>query len=209
MMNSHFVNYWASFVNSYRTLHSLTQEQLATQLGVSQQMVSRWEAGQQLPDPRSQAVLRSVLGESDLSSKKNWIERVRRAAGYEALLDASLTLLSVSDAVTDRSDMPAEHAIGRPFANFFPADRPKIAEKAVEAGFFDGALARVSLMSEVNLGTRTFHAFTDLWPVVTSDSGILMHCIIVRVPGPQNLGVESVRVENLVMQPNNLVGQPD
>jgi transcriptional regulator with XRE-family HTH domain len=193
-------------VFSYRSLHDLTQEDLAEKLKVSQQTISRWEAGQQVPDPRSQAMLRAVLGEADLSSKKNWIERVRRASGVEVLLDSQLVYLAVSDALARAIDTPAEKMIGKPSAKFVPAARPMLVEKAVEDGFFEGAFARLSYDSQVNLGHHTLNTHLDVWPVATSDAGILMHVVITPVKGEQNPGLEKLIVSNFVAEPNRFVG---
>lgn len=209
MTEPHWANYWAAFVYSYRNLHLLTQDQLAEKLGVSQQTVSRWEAGQQVPDPRSQAVLRKVLGEADLASKKNWIERVRRASGQEVLIGPDLILMSVSGTLASDLDVPPEKMIGKPYARFLPMNRPRFVEKAVEQGFFDGAFARLSYRTEVNLGHATYHTLTDVWPVVTTDAGVLMHVVLMRVPGPQNPGLEGLKVSDLVQEPNNFVGHAE
>lgn len=201
------VNYWASFVFSYRRLHSLTQDQLAEKLKVSQQTVSRWEAGQQVPDPHSQAVLRQVLGESDLTSQKNWIERIQRASGFEALIDRELRVLSASMKMQERFDTPLERSAGRHIKEFFPSNRPQSLEKAVEAGIFDGTLAGVHWTSEVNFGHRTYHADTDIWPVLTSDAGILLQIVVAPKPGRQNPGAEGVITVEVVMNRNDFVGQ--
>lgn len=207
MSDPHQVNYWASFVYSYRNLHGLTQEQLSTRLGVSQQTVSRWEAGQQVPDPRSQAVLREVLGEADLNSKKNWIERVRRASGFEVLIDRNINLLSVSETAAGWADRPAEQILGKPYAKFLPADRPRHVEKAAAEGFFDGAISRMYSDTVINLGHATHHVQTDTWPVMTSDAGVLMHMVVSFTTGPQFPGLEGLKATNFVMEPNDLVGQ--
>lgn len=200
------VNYWGSFVFSYRRLHAMTQEQLADKLNVSQQTVSRWEAGQQVPDPRSQATLRAVLGEADLASKKIWIERVRRASGVEALLDRSLSFLSISPGLAAGVDMTAEQLIGRPFSKFLPSSRPKKVEKAVEDGFFEGAFARLHYVAEINYGPHAFNVAADIWPVATSDAGILMHVVYTPVTGPQTPGLEGLRISEFLAEPNNFVG---
>lgn len=206
MTDARLVNYWASFVYSYRNLHDLTQDQLAERLKVSQQTVSRWEAGQQAPDPRSQATLRQVLGEADLSSKKNWIERVRRASGHEVLIDARMHFLSVSAAIAQISDTPPESMIGKPYAKFLPKARPMLVEKAVEEGFFQGAFARLSYGSQLNLGHLTLNCLVDVWPVATPDAGILMHVVMTFQKGPQNPGQSDLVVTDFVAAPNTFVG---
>jgi transcriptional regulator with XRE-family HTH domain len=209
MTDARFVNYWASFVSSYRNLHNLTQDQLAERLNVSQQTVSRWEAGQQAPDPRSQATLRQVLGEADLSSKKNWIERVRRASGHEVLVDSRLYLLSVSAAMAQTSDKPPEQMIGKPYAKFLPPSRPLLVEKAVEDGFFEGAFSRLSYGAQLNYGHVTLNSHVDVWPVATPDAGVLMHVVMTFRKGPQNPGQNNLVVSDFVAVPNDFVGQAD
>jgi transcriptional regulator with XRE-family HTH domain len=207
MADPGFVNYWASFVYSYRNLHGLTQGELAERLNVSQQTVSRWEAGQQVPDPRSQATLRAVLGEADLSAKKNWIERVRRSSGIEVLIDANLALLSVSEPLAHAIDTTPERLIGKPYAKMLPADRPRHVEKAVQDGFFQGAFSRLSYCAQINFGHLTYNTKSDIWPVATPDAGILMHVVITPVKGPQEPGKEGLTIENFVAEPNDFVGQ--
>lgn len=206
MSDAQPVNYWGSFVFSYRRLHALTQEHLANKLNVSQQTVSRWEAGQQVPDPHSQATLRAVLGEADLGSKKIWTERVRRSSGIEALLDSSLVFLSVSAGLAAGVDMTEESMIGRPYAKFLPAGRPMLVEKAVREGFFEGAHARLHYVAEINYGPLVYNVAADIWPVATSDAGILMHVVYTPISGPQTPGHEGLRISGFQAEPNTFVG---
>lgn len=53
-----------AFIAALRKEHSMTQEQLAEQLGVSNRSVSRWENGNTLPDYSLMQTLASVLGVS-------------------------------------------------------------------------------------------------------------------------------------------------
>lgn len=200
------INYWGSFVFSYRRLHDLTQDQLAEKLNVSQQTVSRWEAGQQIPDPRSQAALRAVLGESDLQSVKAWTERVRRSSGYEVLLDTSLKIVAISRSISDSFDILPEACAGRPIADYFPKDRPKFMEQAQERGFFEGALSGVHYTVTVDEGTRSVFFDVNLWPAMTSDMGIFMHLVCVPMMGVQRRGRDGIEVTKVRFEENDFVG---
>ncbi len=55
-------NIWPRLIGQYRKRHALTQEDFAKRFGVTQQTVSRWEAGQQAPGLDVQTTLRTALG---------------------------------------------------------------------------------------------------------------------------------------------------
>jgi transcriptional regulator with XRE-family HTH domain len=200
------VNYWGSFVLSFRRLHSLTQDQLAERLKVSQQTVSRWEAGQQIPDPRSQSALRSVLGEADLNSLKIWKERIRRASGFDALLDAELRIVCISGRIAETFDMDPEGVVGRPISEFFPADRPRFMEQALERGFFKGTLSGAHYRVTVNEGRRSVFFDINLWPALTSDAGIFMHVVANPIIGTPRPGRDSIEVADCRFDENTFVG---
>jgi transcriptional regulator with XRE-family HTH domain len=200
------VNYWAHFVYSYRRLHTITQDQLAERLGVSQQTVSRWEAGQQIPDPASQAKLRKVLGEADLNSTKNWIARVRRAAGFEILFDRELTVRSVSAAMAEIARILPEDMIGMAHDDLFPKPRPAHIERLAQEGFFDGKIVHSKFTIRSDLGPRSGGYHADVWPALTSDGGVLMHASIYPFQVEQAPGAEGMRSEDFVIEQNDLVG---
>jgi transcriptional regulator with XRE-family HTH domain len=200
------INYWAHFVFSYRRLHSITQEQLAERLEVSQQTVSRWEAGQQIPDPGSQAKLRTVLGEADLNSLKFWMARVRRASGNEILMDNKLIIRSVSASMTEVARFLPEEMIGKQFKDISPGPRPKNLEKLAESGFFEGKIVCCKFTILNDQGPRSFGFRADVWPALTSDAGVLMHACIYPFKVEHASGVERSRSEDLVIELNDLVG---
>jgi transcriptional regulator with XRE-family HTH domain len=200
------INYWAHFVFSYRRLHSITQEQLADRLEVSQQTVSRWEAGQQIPDPSSQAKLRTVLGEADLNSLKFWIARIRRAAGSEMLIDGDLVVRAISASIADIGRTLPEEMIGKKFDDIYPRPRPRNVEKLAENGFFEGKIVHSKFTMLNDQGPRSFGYHADVWPALTSDAGILMHACIYPFKVEQAPGIERSRSQDLVIELNDLVG---
>jgi transcriptional regulator with XRE-family HTH domain len=200
------INYWASFVFSYRRLHGLTQDQLADMLKVSQQTISRWEAGHQIPDPHSQSVLRLVLGEADLGSLRLWKLRVRKSAGHEFLLDRNLVILSASNPAFADYGFLAEDVLGQSAQQFIPKPRPEYLERVRDEGFFDGAIASVHVKSVHYYGPKHRSDYADWWPVLTSDAGILMHVTYYPMETPARPGHEGTEISEVSIIPNEFVG---
>ena len=199
-------SYWASFVSSYRKLHNLTQEDLAARLNVSQQTVSRWEAGQQVPDATSQAVLKQVLGEADFGSKKLLIERVRQSSGCNLLLNSNAVVVAASGAVASAINRDSSREIEvLHLDEILPLPRPGTVEMAARAGLFDGRLMSVSFTCELGFATGTQFIFTEIWPALTHDGEIFAHAVMHLQEHRPGQGEPGTRVTGLTVTPNTLV----
>lgn len=75
-------------IRCFRQEHRLSQQALASFLGVSQKTVSRWERGVDQPSPETRDRLRILLDDADGS---------RLPAVYEAVRDASIPLALIDD----------------------------------------------------------------------------------------------------------------
>jgi transcriptional regulator with XRE-family HTH domain len=64
------MNKLISKLEQYRLEHRITQQQLATKLGVSFPTVSRWLNGRAMPQPIQRYHILKLLGLSDAEKKK-------------------------------------------------------------------------------------------------------------------------------------------
>jgi transcriptional regulator with XRE-family HTH domain len=203
-------NKWAGFVRAHRLAKNMNQGAFAQLLGVSQQTVSRWESGSQIPEPPMQLKLRSMLSVTALNSLAFWRHRVSNAAGLDVLIASDLTVLAASrraaGLLADGQDMA-----GRSFPEFLPRHemaasddlRLRSIEQFREIGFFDGLIRSMRLDMEWHVPKGSCACKTDVWPVMTSDQVIVGHFSGTPVPIPEpGDGFQGIRVKNVAIRLN-------
>lgn len=199
--------FWSSFIRAYRKRHKLTQAQLAAQLGVKQQSVSRWEQGRQIPDFASQQKLRTVLGHMPLMSEADWVFRVTHSHGEEALVRPDGLIIALSPAIRAMWALPADFP-GVMVKDFLPGiEEVRAAEYAryglndfFATGIFEGAVRHLYLVLDFRAFGRVHCKGYDLWPVVTAENTVLSHVAGYDVPRPDDADqVEHFRIRKLEM----------
>jgi transcriptional regulator with XRE-family HTH domain len=76
---------WRDLVRLYRTRHGLTQERMASMLGVAQRTISRWERGEDMPSLEQQKRLRDLGWEPTGLLLKSLAVAVRHCPAPRAL----------------------------------------------------------------------------------------------------------------------------
>ncbi|HYH20488.1 MAG TPA: response regulator [Azospirillum sp.] len=85
-----------SDLRRFRKENDLSQQELATFLGVSQRTVSRWEQGIDRPTDEARARLRLLIGDADASPWPAVYDSIREAVVPMALVDGNGTVLVAS-----------------------------------------------------------------------------------------------------------------
>jgi transcriptional regulator with XRE-family HTH domain len=202
---------WASFVRAHRLSQNLNQAQFAQVMGVSQQTVSRWESGAQLPDIAIQDKLRSQLQTTALGSLAFWKRRVAASQGHDVLIARDLTILAASGKA-DRLLGPGNQGIvGRSFPDLLPEAEIGVRNsnglnsirQFSEIGFFDGLIRSIRLVMEWHVPQGSCACKTDVWPVLTSDQTIVgqFSGSPVAIP-PDARGFSGIRVLDIDIQLN-------
>jgi transcriptional regulator with XRE-family HTH domain len=174
---------WASYVRAHRLAQNLNQSQFAVVMGVSQQTVSRWESGGQVPEPAMQDKLKMQLRVTALNSIQFWKRRVALASGFDMLIGADLTILASSARVGKLLNLGENALAGVALTDVLPnpkiqdagQNRVRTIDNFREIGFFDGLIRSIRLDMEWHLQSGSCSCRTDVWPVMTSDQVILGH----------------------------------
>lgn len=179
---------WPSLISAYRLRSGLTQHSFAEKVGVTPSTVSRWESGKQMPNFKTQALLRANDVASQLRSKDEWIFRVDASCGHEMLFDSNDIILAVSDVLVGFHAMPRDQIVGLNMAEFFrDAFSPEASAShatmrdRVRDAFFSGGLRLIEQISDVSTSTGVIRFSSEIWPVVASDGEILALLIASRL----------------------------
>ncbi|MBL9096328.1 MAG: helix-turn-helix transcriptional regulator [Alphaproteobacteria bacterium] len=176
-------NIWPRLIGQYRKRHALTQEDFAKRFGVTQQTVSRWEAGQQAPGLDVQTTLRTALGLGALSDSQAWIARVNETFGREALFDQSWRVVAISDEALKHTGIARERALGRRIGDIIGVRESSAILERVP--LFDGKTRALKVSIELLLPTVRLRRDVDLWPIVTTDDKLFIHLAAFEVEMPQ------------------------
>ena len=200
---------WASFVRAHRLAMNLNQGQFAQDMGVSQQTVSRWESGAQIPDQSIQAKLKDRLRATALGSTAFWKYRVALSRGFEMLIDRDMTVLSASKKAA--ALLLSDHVEGAKLSGLLPerdiAQSPNPGLNSLEGfrdiGFFDGLIRSVRLDMEWHAASGSCACKTDFWPVLTSEQTIIGQFSGMPRPVPADpTGFKGIRVKHVDVRLN-------
>lgn len=179
---------WPALISIFRERSGLTQHAFAHSVGVTPSTVSRWESGKQLPNFKTQALLRPNVIASQLRSKDEWVFRVDASCGHEMLFDSNDIILAVSDVLVRFHAMPRDQIVGLTMAEFFrDAFSPEASaahatmRDRIRDAFFSGGLRLIEQISDVSTSTGVIRFSSEIWPVVTNDGEILALVIASRL----------------------------
>lgn len=179
---------WPALISSFRERSGFTQQAFADKMGVTPSTVSRWESGKQLPNFKTQALLRPNVVASQLRSKDEWIFRVDASSGHEILFNSNDIVLAVSDVLLRFHKMRREQIKGSSLAQFFrdafsfeASVAHSITRDQMRDSFFSGGLRLIEQVSDVSTSTGVVRFSSEIWPVVASDGEILALVIASRL----------------------------
>lgn len=189
-------NKWASFVRAHRLAQNLNQGEFAQLMGVSQQTVSRWESGGQIPDLAIQDKLRHQLQATALGSIAFWKHRVSSSHGHEVLIDRDVTVLAASRRAVELFQAGAATIDGIKLPDLLPSteipDHGPMGLTSInqfrEIGFFDGLVRSIRLDAEWHLEVGSCACRTDVWPILTSEQTIIGQFVGAPTPIAKDAG---------------------
>lgn len=202
---------WASYVRAHRLAQNLNQSEFAKVMNVSQQTVSRWESGSQIPEHDMQTKLRTQLRATALNSITYWRRRVENAASFDVLVGSDLTVLAASTRASNLFRPGGGGIAGEKFYDVVPhhevnsdeAVKVQTLQHFREIGFFDGLVRSMRLDMEWHLPSGSCACKTDVWPVMTSDQVIVGHFCGAPAPIPADpTGFQGIRVQHVIVRLN-------
>ena len=129
-------------IRDARSLARLSQQDLASAVGVARQAVSQWERGEQTPTDANLGALREVLGASFGSQTDAMFSTLQRLHGRQEELAAlsrylvqrqeelSAELAAATQPTMTDDDAAAIAAADAPLTRSAPADAPRAAKRA-------------------------------------------------------------------------------
>ena len=147
--------HWPSVIRHFRLSKGLKQASLANDLGVTQTMVSRWEAGNALPSARIQTRIYDMIWALTSSVPRHtWLGRARRNPSVIIVINGEGRVELASRGLLRCLKTARDQVEGRHLGQAFRGDIPKLFRVFVESGFFQGRIATVETVERV--------VFTDL-----------------------------------------------
>ncbi|WP_304074991.1 helix-turn-helix transcriptional regulator [Maricaulis maris] len=143
--------HWPSVIRHYRLSKGLKQAALAHDLGVTQTMVSRWEAAAAVPSVRIQERLFDLYWASQTSvSRDVWLDRIGRHPAIVGVINAAGRLIRASRGFCRSLDCDRHGLEGRYIHEAFEGEWPELYDRLTSSGLFEG---RVSSAESINTMT--------------------------------------------------------
>ncbi len=134
--------HWPSVIRHYRLSKGLKQAAMAHDLGVTQTMVSRWEAGRAIPSARIQERVFDLYWASQASvSRSAWLDRIGRHPAVVGVINGEGRILRASRGFQRSLNCQRHELEGRYIHEAFEGDWPSLFDAIVVAGLFEGRLA--------------------------------------------------------------------
>lgn len=134
--------HWPSVIRHYRLSTGLKQAALAYDLGVTQTMVSRWEAGTVTPSPRIQERIFELYWDSHASvSQSAWLDYIGRHPSVVGVIDAAGQIQRASRGFLRTLACSRRDLEGRYLSDAFRGDILDVFNALSASGFFEGRVA--------------------------------------------------------------------
>ena len=172
-------------------VHALTAERIADLIDEPAAAIGHVLAGAAKPSREIAQKVEHLMLNMAHNSLHAWMQRVNASAGYEILIDRTLTIVAVNGATPGirqrgtQGHLDPALFIGRKYNSMLPSlDCALIEthgngiEDLVKLGFFDGKIRCVRFCAEINIGTFARIGVREFWPVSTFDAGVVAHGIL-------------------------------
>lgn len=135
---------WRARLRRFRFTHNIKQAALATDLGVTQAMVSRWESGAVTPSAEMRSRIMRLLETGEVSAPMiDWRSHTAAQPGIAAVIDRSGVIETASVGLLralgrERAEVESER-----LEDLLSGDLPMLFQTLASSGFFDGRLESV------------------------------------------------------------------
>ncbi len=154
---------WRDRLRRYRLSQNIKQAALAEDLGVTQAMISRWEAGLVDPSPAMQARIMALLSAEASVPLMGWRAFVAQQPGLAAVIDRNGILETVSEGLGRMLERPAASLEGEYIDDVFSGDLLQLFQRLKSARFFDEAVETVES--------------ADNYSFVDKNGHVVRHCV--------------------------------
>ncbi|WP_233352682.1 helix-turn-helix transcriptional regulator [Maricaulis alexandrii] len=178
---------WRDRLRRYRLSHNIKQAALAEDLGVTQAMISRWEAGLVDPSAVMQARIRALLATEAAVPLVGWRAFVAQQPGLAAVVDRTGSLETVSQGMARLLEQPADQIEGKYIDEVFSGDLPQLFIRLKNARFFDEAVETVESADNYSFVDKNGHGVRHCvqglhWPHRGEDGEIRWMLTGARIP---------------------------
>jgi transcriptional regulator with XRE-family HTH domain len=166
--------YWANLIKALRSREGLTQAELATQLGIDQTAVSRWERSGDQPALKHRRALRELY-RRNLASRQDTAVRMRVQNGFQpqTLLARGAVFIEINEAGAQEARVRREVLKGRSIYGAFGPHTDEVTRRWEQSGMFDGEIAMAMSVNRLEgpEGSGLFVRTLDT-PYFTSDGDV-------------------------------------
>ena len=144
--------HWPSVIRHYRLSRGLKQMALAEDLGVTQTMVSRWEAGNAEPSARIQDRLFDMFWAMGSTIPQDaWLDRLRRHPAVIGVIDSRGCQIAASRGMLRSFRIERSEIEGRFLHEAFRGDCVKLFDRLSDSGFFEGRVASAESVDRLHM----------------------------------------------------------
>jgi DNA-binding XRE family transcriptional regulator len=143
---------WPSVIRHFRLSRNMKQSALASDLGVTQTMISRWEGGAVRPSKRVQEQLFDMFWNIGATAERaTWMMRARRHPNVMGLIDASGHQIVASRGLLRQFEANCQYVEGQHISSLYGSDLLDLYEILLEAGLFAGRVATAESIDRVQV----------------------------------------------------------
>jgi len=142
--------HWPSVIRHYRLSEGLKQAAMAHDLGVTQTMISRWEAGATVPPSRIQKRVFELYWASQVSDTRQvWLDRIGRHPAVVCVVNSDGRILRASRGLRRSLDCDRHGLEGRFIHEAFEGDWPVLHQALADSGLFEGRVASAESIDKI------------------------------------------------------------
>jgi transcriptional regulator with XRE-family HTH domain len=143
---------WPSVIRHFRLSRNMKQSALASDLGVTQTMISRWEGGAVKPSRRVQEQLFDMFWNIGATAQRTtWMMRARRHPNVVGLINAGGIQIIASRGLLRQFEANRHDLEGQHMSKLYGSDMLELYEILLESGFFAGRVATAETIDRVEI----------------------------------------------------------
>jgi transcriptional regulator with XRE-family HTH domain len=143
---------WPSVIRHFRLSRNMKQSALASDLGVTQTMISRWEGGAVKPSRRVQEQLFDMFWNIGATAQRaTWMMRARRHPNVMGLVNANGQQIVASRGLLRQFEADRQDVEGQHISRLYGPGMVDLYRILLESGFFAGRVATAESIDRVEV----------------------------------------------------------